>query len=62
MTQLEMKYVLGTFLSRKVTFALLFNSVLLLVIVLAVAQWYRKRPRGSAAHRVDLLALWRCLS
>ena len=33
----------------KVTFALLFNSVLLLVIVLSVAHWYRKRPRGALA-------------
>ena len=33
----------------KVTFALLFNSVLLLVIVLSVAQWYRKRPQGALA-------------
>ena len=31
----------------KVTFALLFNSVLLLVIVLSVAHWYRKRPQGD---------------
>lgn len=33
----------------KVTLALLINSVLLLVIILAVAQWYRKRPQGSAS-------------
>ena len=33
----------------KVTLALLVNSVLLLVIILAVAQWYRKHPQGSAA-------------
>ena len=33
----------------KVTFALLFSSVLLLVIVLSVAHWYRKRPRGALA-------------
>ncbi len=33
----------------KVTFALLFNSVLLLVIVLSVAHWYRKRPQGAKA-------------
>ena len=33
----------------KVTFALLFNSVLLLVIVLSVAHWYRKRPQGALA-------------
>ena len=33
----------------KVTFALLFNSVLLLVIVLCVAHWYRKRPQGAKA-------------
>lgn len=33
----------------KVTFALLFNSILLLVIVLSVAHWYRKRPQGAKA-------------
>lgn len=33
----------------KVTFALLFNSVLLLIIVLSVAHWYRKRPQGALA-------------
>ena len=33
----------------KVTFALLFNSVLLLVIVLSVARWYKKRPQGAEA-------------
>ncbi len=33
----------------KVTFALLFNSVLLLVIVLSVAHWYKKRPQGAEA-------------
>ena len=33
----------------KVTFALLFNSLLLLVIILCVAHWYRRRPRGSLA-------------
>ena len=33
----------------KVTFALLFNCVLLLVIVLSVAHWYRKRPQGAKA-------------
>lgn len=33
----------------KVALSLLFNSVLLLVVILAVAQWYRKRPQGSAA-------------
>lgn len=33
----------------KVTLALLINSVLLLVIILAVAHWYRKHPQGSAA-------------
>lgn len=33
----------------KVTFALLFNSVLLLVIILSVAHWYRKRPQGAYA-------------
>lgn len=33
----------------KVTLSLLINSVLLLVIVLGVAQWYRKHPQGSAA-------------
>ena len=40
----------------KVTLALLINSVLLLVIILSVAQWYRKHPQGSAApggfHRI----------
>lgn len=33
----------------KVVFALLFNSVLLIVIILGVAHWYRKRPQGSQA-------------
>lgn len=33
----------------KVTFALLFNSALLLVIVLSVAHWYRKRQQGALA-------------
>lgn len=33
----------------KIAFALLFNSVLLVVIVLCVARWYRKRPRGASA-------------
>lgn len=33
----------------KVTFALLFNSVLLVVIILGVAHWYRRRPRGASA-------------
>lgn len=33
----------------KVTFALLVNSVLLLVIILSVAHWYRKRPQGASA-------------
>lgn len=33
----------------KVTLALLINSVLLIVIILSVARWYRKRPQGSAA-------------
>ena len=33
----------------KVTLSLLINSVLLLVIILAVAQWYRKHPQRSAA-------------
>ena len=33
----------------KVTFALLFNSVLLLIIVLSVSHWYRKRPQGAKA-------------
>ena len=28
---------------------MLINSVLLLVIILSVAQWYRKHPQGSAA-------------
>ena len=45
----------------KVTFALLFNSVLLLVIVLSVAHWYRKRPRGVAWHQVGSSGSWRCL-
>ena len=36
----------------KVTFALLFNSKLLLVIVLSVAHWYRKRPRSVGTGRV----------
>lgn len=33
----------------KVTLALLINSVLLVVIILGVARWYRKHPQGSAA-------------
>lgn len=33
----------------KVTFALLFNSLLLLVIVLSLARWYKKRPQGASA-------------
>lgn len=33
----------------KVVFALLFNSVLLVVIILSVARWYRKHPQGSKA-------------
>lgn len=33
----------------KVVFALLFNSVLLVVIILSVAHWYRKRPQDSKA-------------
>ena len=33
----------------KITFALLFNSLLLLVIILSVARWYRKHPQGAAA-------------
>ena len=33
----------------KVTLSLLINSVLLLVIILAVAHWYRKHPQDSAA-------------
>lgn len=33
----------------KVTLSLLINSVLLLVIIMGVAQWYRKHPQGSAA-------------
>lgn len=33
----------------KVAMALFINSVLLMVIILAVAQWYRKHPQGSAA-------------
>lgn len=31
----------------KVVFALLFNSVLLVVVILSVARWYRHRPQGS---------------
>lgn len=33
----------------KVTLALLINSALLLVIILGVAQWYRKRPQEASA-------------
>lgn len=33
----------------KVTLALLMNSVLLVVIILSVARWYRRHPQGSAA-------------
>lgn len=33
----------------KVTLALLINSLLLVVIVLGVAHWYKKKPRGAAA-------------
>ena len=33
----------------KVTFALLFNSLLVIVIILSVARWYKKRPVESAA-------------
>lgn len=33
----------------KVVFALLFNSVLLVMIILSVAHWYRKRPQDSKA-------------
>ncbi len=33
----------------KVVFALLFNSVLLVVIVLSVARWYHRHPQGSKA-------------
>lgn len=33
----------------KITFALLFNSILLLVIILSVAHWYRVRPQGAKA-------------
>lgn len=33
----------------KVTLALLINSVLLIVIVLSVARWYRRHPQDSAA-------------
>ncbi|HAZ58225.1 MAG TPA: F0F1 ATP synthase subunit A, partial [Bacteroides graminisolvens] len=33
----------------KVTLALLINSLLLVVIVLGVARWYKKKPRGAAA-------------
>ncbi|MDR0961644.1 MAG: F0F1 ATP synthase subunit A, partial [Mediterranea sp.] len=31
----------------KVTFALLFNSLLLVIIILSVAHWYKRRPQGS---------------
>lgn len=33
----------------KITLALLINSLLLLVIILSVAHWYRSHPQGSAA-------------
>lgn len=33
----------------KVTFSLLINCVLLLIIILSVAHWYRKRAQGSSA-------------
>lgn len=33
----------------KVAFAVIFNSLLLIFIVLSVAQWYRKHPQGSKA-------------
>lgn len=33
--------------TMKVTFALLFNSVLLPIIVLSVSHWYRRRPQGA---------------
>ncbi len=33
----------------KVSFALLFNSLLLVIIILSVAHWYRKHPISSAA-------------
>lgn len=33
----------------KVVFAVIFNSLLLILIILSVAQWYRKHPQGSAA-------------
>lgn len=33
----------------KVTLALLLNSLLLLIIILGVAQWYRRHPQDSAA-------------
>ena len=33
----------------KVTLALLINSVLLIIIVLSVARWYRRHPQDSAA-------------
>ena len=41
----------------KVTFALLFNSVLLLIIVLSVSHWYRKRPQGAKAVSYTHLTL-----
>ncbi len=33
----------------KVTFALMFNSLLLVVIILSTARWYKRRERGSKA-------------
>ncbi|MCI1648874.1 MAG: F0F1 ATP synthase subunit A [Bacteroides sp.] len=33
----------------KVSFALLFNSALLIIIVLSVAGWYRRHPKGDTA-------------
>nr|WP_302828772.1 F0F1 ATP synthase subunit A [uncultured Bacteroides sp.] len=33
----------------KVAFALIFNSLLLIAIILGVARWYRKHPQGSEA-------------
>lgn len=43
----------------KVTLSLLMNSVLLLVIVLSVAHWYRKREEGALAP-VVLSVSWKC--
>ena len=31
----------------KITFSLLLNSLILIIIILSVAQWYKKRPQGA---------------